>query len=311
MSGPFEGKEERGISHITVWKRLVCVGLAKKKMCLLSLHGWSLNRRHCIIPRFSPLPLCLILTPSSLIVSDEEEKKKVFWLSRCLPLRCLKRQWFWFDVANGVGVTWTREERFEFFFNRIKTLVMSWSASSFLQLPDGVFEMSLNVNDGCAHQYQHSVHSNEEQWPLRYTLSPYLSCKFPNDSARLCAGGRRVQQRIHPPRNALRPSGGRDLHGRQRTQRRQPQILLEGECSARKHTTAHTFPQNPEGPLPVTSHTSKVSQWNRKPLGLLFSVRVRGKGTGMWCHRHTNSLSHRGSCKRMYARTLRTITTGN
>ena len=43
------------------------------------------------------------------------------------------------------------------------------------------------------------------------------------------------------------------------------------------HSRTHTLPQKPEGPLPVTSHSSKVSQWNRK-LGSLFFMRQRGTG---------------------------------
>ncbi|XP_034729512.1 PR domain zinc finger protein 1a [Etheostoma cragini] len=40
------------------------------------------------------------------------------------------------------------------------------------------------------------------------------------------------------------------------------------------HTDTHTLPQKPEGPLPVTSHASKVSQWNRKLGSLFFCVCV-------------------------------------
>lgn len=43
----------------------------------------------------------------------------------------------------------------------------------------------------------------------------------------------------------------------------------------------HTLPQKPEGPLPVTSHASEVSQWNRKLGSLFLCVCVREREMGM------------------------------
>lgn len=121
-------------------------------------------------------------------------------------------------------------------------------------------------NDGCARQYQHCT--------LEWSTSPYSSCKFPNDCSSACRWSACAAENTSPKEHASALWWARST--RPTAYPKTPTANTSGGwvCRSKTQNSVRAFPQKPEGPLPVTSRTSKVSQWNRKLLGLLFSVCV-------------------------------------
>lgn len=134
--------------------------------------------------------------------------------------------------------------------------------------------------------------SSSSRNPLQ-TSCLALTCFFPNLSICAChrAGGWRVQQGVHPQRNSLRSPGGRDLHGWQRPQRRQPQILLEGEHKHQRytHNSRNTyFLRSRRDPF-LWRHAHLKSVTEQEIGFAVFCVCVRESVQGtemrMWCQR--------------------------